>query len=112
VQVEAVGAVVELRDPQAQELGEAALDPQVRRVSERIRAHPGNADQRLVPARVEPAVRDLDIVSHLGSFRCHRSPARASWDPAPSRSLAIFYRFTIEEAIENGDRAYAAVDQT
>jgi hypothetical protein len=32
--------------------------------------------------------------------------------PAPSRSLAIFYRFTIEEAIENGDRAYAAVDQT
>jgi hypothetical protein len=38
-------------------------------------------------------------------------PARASWGSAPSRSLAIFYRFTVEEALENGDRAYAALDQ-
>ena len=36
VQVQAVGAVVELRHSQAQELGEAAVDPQVRRVPERI----------------------------------------------------------------------------
>jgi hypothetical protein len=105
VQVEAVGAVVERRDPQGQEPGEAAVDPHVRRVPERVRAHPGHADQRLVPARVEPAVRDLDIVSHLGSFRCSPFPARASRGPAPSRSLAISYRFTVEEAIENGDRA-------
>jgi hypothetical protein len=39
-----------------------AVDPQVRRVPERIRAHPGHADQRLVRARVEPAVLHLDIV--------------------------------------------------
>jgi energy-coupling factor transporter ATP-binding protein EcfA2 len=110
--LKAVGAVVELRDPQAQELGEAAVDPQVRLVPERIRAHPGHADQRLVPARVEPAVRDLDIVNHLGSFRCSSVAGRASWGPAPSRSLAIFYRFTVEEAIENGDRANAALDHT
>ena len=110
VQVEAVGAVVELRDPQAQELGEAAVDPQVRLVAERIRAHPGHADQRLVPARVEPAVRDLDIVSHLGSFRCSSFACPRLPGAAPSRSLAIFYRFTVEEAIENGDRAYAALD--
>jgi hypothetical protein len=77
VQVEAIGAVVELRHSQAQKLGEAAVDSQVGRVSERIRAHPGHADQRLVRARVEPAVRDLDIVSHLGSFRCAlRKPRR------------------------------------
>jgi hypothetical protein len=31
--------------------------------------------------------------------------ARASGRPATSRPLAIFYRFTGEEAIENGDRA-------
>jgi hypothetical protein len=31
-------------------------------------------------------------------------PARASRSPAPSRPLAIFYRFTVEEAIENGDK--------
>ncbi|MGH3142703.1 MAG: hypothetical protein ACRDO9_06190, partial [Gaiellales bacterium] len=75
---------------QAQELGEVAVNPQVRLVPERIRAHPGHADQRLVPARVEPAVRDLDIVSHLGPFGAHRSPARAFRAPlraARSRSF-------------------------
>jgi hypothetical protein len=60
--------VVELRHAQAQELGELAVDPQVRGVPERIGAHPGDADQRLVLARVEPAVRDVDIVSHRASF--------------------------------------------
>ena len=54
-----------------------AVDPQVRPVPERIRAHPGHGDQRLVLARVEPALRHLDIVSHLASFRC-------SWDNFPS----------------------------
>ena len=39
-------------------------------------------------------------------------PARASRRPATSRPLAIFYRFTVEEAIENGDRAHAALDHT
>jgi len=39
-------------------------------------------------------------------------PARASWRPAPSRPLAIFYRFTVDEAIENGDRAHATLDHT
>ena len=77
-------------NPQAQELGEAAVDPQVRLVPERIRAHPSHADQRLVPARVEPAVRDLDIVSHLGSFRCSSFPCPRLPGPAPSRALAIF----------------------
>jgi hypothetical protein len=33
--------------------------------------------------------------------------ARATRGPALSRSLAIFYRFTVEKAIENGDRAAA-----
>ncbi len=61
----------------------------------------------VLAARVEPAVRDLDIVSHLGSFRCLIIPCPRLPGPAPSRSLAIFYRFTVEEAIENGDRAYA-----
>jgi hypothetical protein len=70
VQVEAVGAVVELRNSQAQELGEVAVDPQVRCVPERICAHFGYADQRLVLARVEPAVLHLDIVSHIAFFRC------------------------------------------
>ena len=37
-------------------------------------------------------------------------PVRASRRPAMSRSLAIFYRFTVEEAIETGDRAHAALD--
>jgi hypothetical protein len=92
VQVEAVGAVVELRDPQPQELGEAAVDPQVRRVPERIRAHPGHADQRLVPARVEPAVRDLDIVSHLGSFRCSSFPAGAPSEPLACDLLSLHAR--------------------
>jgi hypothetical protein len=32
--------------------------------------------------------------------------------PAPSRALAIFYRFTVEEAIENGDRAQTTLDHT
>jgi hypothetical protein len=27
-------------------------------------------------------------------------------------ALEVFYRFTVEEAIENGDRAYAALDHT
>jgi hypothetical protein len=31
--------------------------------------------------------------------------ARASRRPATSRPLAIFYRFTVEEAIDNGDSA-------
>ena len=70
VQAEALGAVVELQNSQAQELGQVAVDPQVRRVPERIRAHPGHADQRLVLARVEPAVNHLDIVSHIAFFRC------------------------------------------
>jgi hypothetical protein len=70
MQVEAVSAVVELRNTQPQELSEMAVDPQVRPVPERIRAHPGQTGQRLVPARVQPAVHYLDIVSHLASFRC------------------------------------------
>src|SRR5215212_3746082 len=69
MQVQAVSAVVELRNPQAQELSETAVDPEVRPVPERIRAHPRDADQRLVRARVEPAAHDLDIVSHLVPFR-------------------------------------------
>src|SRR4051794_33105701 len=90
VQVEAVRAVVELRNAQAQELGEAAVDPQVRLVAERVRAHAGHADQRLVPARVEPAVRDLDIVTHLGSFRCFIvPPARASRAPLRAARSSI-----------------------
>jgi hypothetical protein len=68
MQVEAVGAVVELRNPQAQELGKATIDPQVRRVSKRIRAHPGHADQRLVFVRVEPPLRYLDVVGHRTRF--------------------------------------------
>src|SRR3954468_13057052 len=68
VQVQAVSAVVELRNPQAQELSEAAVDPEVRPVSERIRDHPRDADQRLYRARVDPASHDLDIVSHLVPF--------------------------------------------
>ena len=39
----------------------------------------------------------------------NRSPARASRRPATSRPLAIFYRFTVEEAIENRDRAYTTL---
>jgi hypothetical protein len=35
-------------------------------------------------------------------------PCRASRRLATSRPLAIFYRFTVEEAIENGDRAARA----
>jgi hypothetical protein len=31
---------------------------------------------------------------------------------APSRPLAIFYRFTAAEAIENREPAYAALDRT
>jgi len=46
-----------------------AADPQLLLVPERIRAHPGQANQRLVLARVEPAVLHLDIVSPLVSFR-------------------------------------------
>jgi hypothetical protein len=45
-------------------------------------------------------------------FGAHRSPCPRLLGPAPSRSLVIFYRFTVEEAIENGDRAYAALDHT
>jgi hypothetical protein len=70
MQVEAVRAVVELRNSQAQELGELAADPQVRRVPERIRAHPGHANQHLVLARIESAVHYSDIVSHIASFQC------------------------------------------
>jgi hypothetical protein len=44
-------------------------------------------------------------------FGAHRSPPGLP-RPAPRRSLGIFYRFTVEEAIENGDRAYAALDRT
>jgi hypothetical protein len=51
-------------------LGELAVDPQVCLVPERIRAHPGHADQCIVLARVEPALLHPDIVSHLASFRC------------------------------------------
>ena len=40
------------------------------------------------------------------------SPARASRRLATSRPLAISYRFTVEEAIENGDIAHAALDHT
>jgi hypothetical protein len=40
------------------------------------------------------------------------SPARASRRPAGGRPLAIFYRFTVEEAIETGHRAHAALDPT
>lgn len=79
-------AVTEVRDPQSDELGEAAVDPQVPPVPERIRAHPSHADQRRVPARVEPAVRDLDIVSHLGSIRCSPFPSPRLPGPTPSRA--------------------------
>jgi hypothetical protein len=36
----------------------------------------------------------------------------APFGPAPSRALAIFYRFTVEETIENGDRAHTTLDPT
>ena len=39
-------------------------------------------------------------------------PLPAPPGPAPSRPLAISYRFTVEEAIENGDIAHAALDHT
>jgi hypothetical protein len=39
-------------------------------------------------------------------------PASASRRPAPSRPLAISYRFTVEETIENGDRAHATLNHT
>jgi hypothetical protein len=32
-------------------------------------------------------------------------PCPRNLGPAPSRSLVIFYRFKVEEAIEYGDRA-------
>jgi hypothetical protein len=54
----------------------------------------------------------VDIVSHLGSFRCSSFPCPRLAGPAPSRPLAIFYRFTVEEPIENGDRACATLDRT
>ena len=86
VQVKAVGAVVELRNSQAQELGEATVDAKVRLVPERFRAHPGDADQGRVLARVEPPVRHLDIVIHLASFRWAidgTSAGRYAAPPAP-----------------------------
>src|SRR5215218_4527644 len=38
-------------------------------------------------------------------FNAHRSPCPRLPGPATSRPLATFDRFTVEEAIENGDRA-------
>jgi hypothetical protein len=56
-----------------------------RRVTEGIRAHPGHGHERWVLARVEPAVRHVDIVSPRASSRCSSSPQpRASC--APRRS--------------------------
>jgi hypothetical protein len=37
-------------------------------------------------------------------------PARASC--APLRADSLFYRFTVAAAIDDGDRAYAALDHT
>ena len=49
------------------------VDPQLRRVAERLGAHPGHPDQRLVLARVEPAV----------SERARRPPCRRCSLPGP-----------------------------
>jgi hypothetical protein len=104
VQVEAVGAVVELRDPQAQQLGEAAsirssaLYPNA---SAPIRAMPISGSLPLASSRRFATLTSSAISVPFGAHRPH---ARASRGPAASRSLAIFYRFTVEETIENGDR--------
>jgi hypothetical protein len=62
VEVEAVGAVVDLGHPQAQELGELAVDAQVGLVAEGVGAVTGELRQVLVGRGVGPAVRD----GHIG----------------------------------------------
>jgi hypothetical protein len=48
----------------------------------------------------------------MPSFGAHHFLPAPPGGPAPSRSLAISYRFTVEEAIENGDRANPSLDDT
>ena len=85
VQVEAVGAVVELRDPQAQELGETAVDPQVRLVvnaSAPIRAMPISASFPRASSR-RFATWTSSVISV--PFGAHRFPARAFRAPPRRR---------------------------
>jgi hypothetical protein len=64
VEVEAVAAVVDLRHPQAQELGELSVDAQVGLVAEGVGAVAGELGQVLVGRAVGPAVGDGHI-SHV-----------------------------------------------
>jgi hypothetical protein len=62
-----------------------------------IRAMPISASFLLASSR-RFATRTSSVISV--PFGAHRSPCPRLLGPAPSRSLAIFYRFTVEEAIE------------